>query len=146
MWDGLKPVLHSSARLVPDVGRARPRRSLLDPRRAIGLDELLRSFAAGQAHPHRTSLALDAQVDDEEGAAAALLLDPFGQQRECLPVGRESELIAVLQLAYAAAHRPQHGSELVEVAGAPRGGEAIEIARERRLFGRRDQSDSENEK
>src|SRR5437016_256676 len=132
MWDGLKPVLHSSAWLVPDVGRAsvRPRRSLLDPCRAIGLDELLHSFAAAQAHPHRTSLALDAQVDVEEGAAAALLLDPFGQQRECLPVGREAEFVAVLQLAHAAAHRPQHGSELVEVAGALRGAETIEIARE----------------
>src|SRR5216683_120829 len=88
----------------------------LKPGGEIGADEILGSRTPRQAHRRWAAFTLEAQIDVEEGAAEALLRDPFLEHRERLRIGWKFEFVAVGQLA----HR--------ELDGAKRGPEDFKMA------------------
>src|SRR5260370_31085551 len=88
----------------------------LKPGGEIGADEILGSRTPGQAHPRGAACTLEPQIDVEEGAAEALLRDPFLEHRERLRIGWKFEFVAVGQLAHCELDGAKSGAEDFEIA------------------------------
>src|SRR5579859_2224571 len=103
------------------------------PAGEIGANELLYANTAGQAQPQSAVLALQVDVDVEEGAAELLASDPFGNQLKRGCIGRKFESVAILQFADAFLAVSQRRAKFVEVTLAGLGRERGAVAGKGRI-------------
>ena len=104
-----------------------------DPRGAINLNELLRSFSAREAQPEGAAFRFHAKLNVKEGAAESFSCGPLRHHGDGLRVRWELKLVAIGELSHCFSHGTKCWSELVEMSFAGLGIEGQTIASERAL-------------
>src|SRR5581483_9973185 len=81
------------------------------PPRKISADEFLRPVASGQTQRNLSALAIQVQVELEEGTAQTFCVDPFRDELERGTIAGEHELVAGRQFVHRETTRGEEAAD-----------------------------------